>query len=428
MGERRYVYEDWDRAEVLPFVPEGISSLLDIGCAFGGFGAALKTARPDLEVFGIEPEACSAEIAATLSDGVMTGWFPEAMPSDKFDCIVFNDVLEHMSDPWSALEIAGGVVNDCGRVVASIPNVRHYTVLVPLLVKGRWTYHDVGILDRTHLRFFTRSTVRELFETTGWAVESITPTRLDEASTGEIARVLSLLGKRGIDFRARNFVVVARVAGRARRGMKRVRRFWTTRTASAAMSDSSPSSLQEADGLIERGRSSSAFGLSVVIATFNGAAVINEQLTALVDEEVVGGFEVVVADNGSVDATTSIVQSFSDRVSLRLVDASTRRGQAWARNVGAQASRASVIVFLDQDDRISPGYLGAMQRALELHEFVAARIETGTLNQGWRVREIARGARPAKRSVPLGIRMHSRRPQGSLRGCRRVRRVGRARR
>ena len=135
------------------------------------------------------------------------------MPSDKFDCIVFNDVLEHMSDPWSALEIAGDVLNNCGRVVASIPNVRHYTVLVPLLIKGRWTYHDVGILDRTHLRFFTRSTVRELFETTGWAVESITPTRLDEASTGEIARILSLFGKRGIDFRARNFVVVARVAG-----------------------------------------------------------------------------------------------------------------------------------------------------------------------------------------------------------------------
>jgi glycosyltransferase involved in cell wall biosynthesis len=155
------------------------------------------------------------------------------------------------------------------------------------------------------------------------------------------------------------------------------------------VSDSGPPSLQEADGLIERGRSSSAFELSVVIATFNGAAVINEQLTALVDEEVVGGFEVVVADNGSVDATTSIVQSFSDRVSLRLVDASTRRGQAWARNVGAQASRASVIVFLDQDDRISPGYLGAMYRALQHHEFVAARIETGALNQGWQVREIA---------------------------------------
>jgi 2-polyprenyl-3-methyl-5-hydroxy-6-metoxy-1,4-benzoquinol methylase len=214
VGEREYVYEDWERAEVLPFVPQGISSLLDIGCSFGGFGAALKAARPDLEVFGIEPEARAAEIAATRLDGVMTGSFPEAMPNGKFDCIVFNDVLEHMSDPWSALEIAGSVVNDCGRVVASIPNVRHYTVLVPLLVKGRWTYHDVGILDRTHLRFFTRSTVRELFETTGWAVESITPTRLDEASTGEIARVLSFFGKCGIDFRARNFVVVARIVSR----------------------------------------------------------------------------------------------------------------------------------------------------------------------------------------------------------------------
>jgi Glycosyl transferase family 2 len=155
------------------------------------------------------------------------------------------------------------------------------------------------------------------------------------------------------------------------------------------VSTGGPAPLQADDATIERRRGSSALGLSVVIATFNGAASINEQLNSLVNEEVAGEFEVVIADNGSVDATTSIVQSFSDRLSLRLVDASSRRGQAWARNAGAQASRAPAIVFLDQDDRVSPGYLGAMHRALQHHQFVAARIETSTLNQGWRVREIA---------------------------------------
>jgi len=202
-------YGDWERGDVSPFIPPTVRSVLDVGCSFGAFGLGLKRDRPGIEVWGLEPNVEAATVARARLDRVVIGRFPADAPDRLFDCIVFNDVLEHLEDPWSVLKHVKSLLSPGGCVVASLPNIRHFSVLVPLVLKGRWTYRDVGILDRTHLRFFTRSTMVELFESTGWRVDRIDPSRMSQPEEGEVPRMLTLLGRRAEEFRAKNYVVVA---------------------------------------------------------------------------------------------------------------------------------------------------------------------------------------------------------------------------
>ena len=135
-------------------------------------------ARPGIRVTGVEPEL--AGVQSALQSGyvrVEHGLFPDAadpLPDGEFDVVMFLDVLEHMPDPEPALKAAHRLLAPGGRILASIPNVRHFSVWWPLIRHGRWDYEDYGLLDRTHLRFFTRDTMTELFERTGWRVEQVT--------------------------------------------------------------------------------------------------------------------------------------------------------------------------------------------------------------------------------------------------------------
>ena len=96
----------------------------------------------------------------------------EEQPS--VDCLVFGDVLEHLVDPWAALTRLSRLVREGGQVLACIPNVQHYSVIVNLL-RGKWDYQDEGLLDRTHLRFFTLSGIQDLFAKAGLRVFDIQP-------------------------------------------------------------------------------------------------------------------------------------------------------------------------------------------------------------------------------------------------------------
>jgi len=163
------------RPEMLCFVPSNCRRLLDVGCGTGTFGASLKKQNPQIEVWGVEPFASAAAKAADKLDRVITGPFqPETgLPAGAFDCIVFNDVLEHMVEPERALRYAKHLLSAGGTILASIPNVRYLPVLWQLGVRGNWEYGDCGILDRTHLRFFTKSSILKMFQDEGYVVRSI---------------------------------------------------------------------------------------------------------------------------------------------------------------------------------------------------------------------------------------------------------------
>jgi 2-polyprenyl-3-methyl-5-hydroxy-6-metoxy-1,4-benzoquinol methylase len=200
-------YFDLPRPEVLQAIPRGVTSLLDVGCFEGGFGAALKVER-NAFVWGVEQDRRAASVAARRLDRVTVGTFPQAIPNRAFDCITFLDSLEHMEDPWTALRQAHELLTRHGTVVASIPNVQHFSVIAGL-IRGHFAYTDAGILDRTHLRFFTKRTIVDLFEGSGFAVTSVIPLHTDPSSS-RLGRLLSWGGDRTLDFRAMQYLVKAR--------------------------------------------------------------------------------------------------------------------------------------------------------------------------------------------------------------------------
>ena len=123
--------------------------------------------------------------------------------------------------------------------------------------------------------------------------------------------------------------------------------------------------------------------ISVIIPAFNAAETLTEQLTALARQTYQEPFEIVVADNGSTDSTRQIAESFRQQhPSLKVVDASRRRGAGPARNIGAEAAVGRYLAFCDADDKVAPDWLEAMSRALQEHEFVTGSIDHDTLNPG----------------------------------------------
>ena len=120
--------------------------------------------------------------------------------------------------------------------------------------------------------------------------------------------------------------------------------------------------------------------LSIVIPARNAAATLDQQLLAISAQVREGQVEVIVADNGSDDATRSVAESFRERLDLRVIDASGRPGAAHARNAGARVARGRYLAFVDADDQIAPGYVAAVERALDEHAFVACRYDTESLN------------------------------------------------
>jgi 2-polyprenyl-3-methyl-5-hydroxy-6-metoxy-1,4-benzoquinol methylase len=164
-------YFECDRTEMLAYIPQSTRTILEVGCGAGMFGRFVKTQRP-VEIWGVEMDSDAAARASTYLDRVLTGAFPNgvALPERYFDCVVFNDVLEHMIDPWNALAAAKNHLTPEGHVVASIPNIRYLPILYRLLIRGEWTYTPTGALDKTHLRFFTKKSMLAMFDEGGFEV------------------------------------------------------------------------------------------------------------------------------------------------------------------------------------------------------------------------------------------------------------------
>jgi SAM-dependent methyltransferase len=202
-------YLDQPRREVHEYIPPDASHILDVGCWMGGFGASIKASRPERVVWGIEPNAEAAEVASRRLDRVIVGTFPSEAPLGQlFSAVTFIDVVEHFLDPWGAIREAGSLLAPGGVVVAAIPNIRHAEAVYPLLVRGRWDYSDSGLLDQTHLRFFTRATAVELFESSGYEVVRVAPVNMSYKAfdMGFVAR----MSKWCEELFAHHYVVVAR--------------------------------------------------------------------------------------------------------------------------------------------------------------------------------------------------------------------------
>ena len=189
----QYYFES--RPDIQSLIAAHGKRILDVGCAAGELGAALKQAGA-CEVVGIEASIEAASQARSKLDRVIVGDAQSLdlpLDSASFDYVILADILEHLVDPWAALASFSRYLQPEGRVVASIPNARFYAVIARLIF-NRWGYRDSGILDRTHLRFFTWPTIKEMFESAGLRVERVRPVyRLfeDQSRVGRVGALTS---------------------------------------------------------------------------------------------------------------------------------------------------------------------------------------------------------------------------------------------
>jgi methionine biosynthesis protein MetW len=176
---RAHAYEN-PRADVQPHVPVDARRILDLGCASGALGAALKD-RQQAEVVGVENDPLYAARAEAVLDRVITADLEELFSTaegenlGEFDCVVAADVLEHLRDPWSVLAGAVRHLSPGGTAVVSLPNIRYWNTFWAIGVRGTWPRIEFGIFDATHLRFFTLRDARELMEEAGLRVKVVDP-------------------------------------------------------------------------------------------------------------------------------------------------------------------------------------------------------------------------------------------------------------
>ncbi|WP_164116034.1 methyltransferase domain-containing protein [Sphingorhabdus sp. Alg239-R122] len=210
--EFRTTYHDHIRNDVLPHIPKTGGQLLDLG---GGVGATAFAAKE----MGLVDQVGVADLVDNTDSKIdldfsFQGNLEDASFIDhvisqrgKMDVILALDILEHLVDPWATVKKLHESLKPGGVLVASIPNVRNYRALFPLLFKNQWTYRDAGILDRTHLRFFVRATAMELVSSSGLKVENTVSSAVGGGKI-KLFRTMTL----GLfnSFTDRQYIVVAR--------------------------------------------------------------------------------------------------------------------------------------------------------------------------------------------------------------------------
>ena len=203
-------YYENDRPEMLAYIPENATKVLDVGCSNGQFGAAVKN-KTNAEVWGIEPFESFGKLAVDKLDKVfiasVEGTIAD-LPDNYFDVIYFNDVLEHLLDPYTVLEQMKAKLKPGGHVISSIPNIRYFRTFFKLLFKGEWDYQDEGILDRTHVRFFTKKSIVKMYHNAGYDVVSHEGINGSKSLKPFLLNIF--LGFNGMDMKYIQFATVAR--------------------------------------------------------------------------------------------------------------------------------------------------------------------------------------------------------------------------
>jgi 2-polyprenyl-3-methyl-5-hydroxy-6-metoxy-1,4-benzoquinol methylase len=192
--------------DLLNWLPVNAAQVLEVGCGTGQLGRVFLSRNPLSRYLGIELVNEAAKQAEDALHHVITGdiehpailsALDQALDGTQLDLLIFGDVLEHLHDPWKILSILRQRMNEQGVCVACIPNVAHWSLLQQQL-RGRWDYSDAGLLDRTHLRFFTLHSAREMFQQAGWTVMEARPRILwpeqTEAALQKFAPLAAPLG------------------------------------------------------------------------------------------------------------------------------------------------------------------------------------------------------------------------------------------
>jgi glycosyltransferase involved in cell wall biosynthesis/2-polyprenyl-3-methyl-5-hydroxy-6-metoxy-1,4-benzoquinol methylase len=322
-------YFEFARPELLERIPRAARRVLDIGCAGGRLGESLKARQP-VHVTGVEVTESAAQAARTRLDEVLMSDVEKlSLPADSFDAIVCGDVLEHLREPVSLVRKARDWLTEDGVFIASIPNVRHQSVVRGLL-DGNWTYEPAGLLDRDHLRFFTRREIEKLFFRAGFEIHAIDVVpgpgydewvgrgRPGEVNVGSL-HITGLPDEEAEEFYVYQYLITARRSAPANLGLT-----------------------------------------SIVIPVHNQLEYTRlciESIRQYTDEP----YELIAIDNGSTDGTAKYLDSLAD---IKVIRNPENRGFPVAANQGMRAAQGEQILLLNNDTIVTTGWLNRLLRAL----------------------------------------------------------------
>jgi GT2 family glycosyltransferase/2-polyprenyl-3-methyl-5-hydroxy-6-metoxy-1,4-benzoquinol methylase len=318
------------RKHVLDLVPADARRILDVGCAAGLLGEQLRARQP-CEVWGIECEREAARAAGARLDRVIETPVLEAaaaLPRAHFDTLIAADILEHLPDPLAALRALLPSLAADATVVISLPNVQHHSVVRDLL-HGRFTYRPYGILDQTHLRFFTRASVVDLVRRAGLSVERVVPLYVHGRERRAARRRrppagIPLPAEAPVeDFYATQFFVIARAPAPA--------------------------------------PDLSAVKVSIVMLTWNRLDVTRPAIESL-RAQTTQPYELIVVDNGSTDETPAYLDTL-EREGVRVIRNAENRGVAAGWNQGLRVATGDCLMVLNNDVLVAGDWLQRMVRA-----------------------------------------------------------------
>jgi len=194
-------YPDMPNNDLLDRIPLDAEVVLDVGCSTGSLGAAFRRFNPRARLLGIDKDPAAAEIAAQRLDEVaVVDVEKDPLPfalDRPIDCLIYGDILEHLSDPWPVLRRHLEALSDDGTVLICVPNLEHWS-FADRLLRGVWKYEPAGLFDETHLRWFSLESMRDGLQALGLVPCDVHPRVFDatqaEEFTNRIAPALTALG------------------------------------------------------------------------------------------------------------------------------------------------------------------------------------------------------------------------------------------
>lgn len=359
-------YYGFARPEVIKAIIKNkisTAKVLEIGCAGGATGKNLKERLPVQSYVGIDISPEAAEIAKNYLDRVIVANIEETdlaseygLKSGEFDLLLALDVLEHLYNPWDILVELSGYLKSGGYVVASLPNIQNITI-VQDLIKGNWQYQDAGILDATHLRFFTLEAVKKLFNGAGLTIQNIehviNPTidmeKVKESGnkySKENVEIANLTKKEILNLFTYQYIVIAQKESSV-----------TVLNTTPANSNTSHGNLLlphfEHDNIIPQ-------MTSIVILTFNQLEYTKKCVKSL-HKHTPEDHEIIFVDNGSTDGTVKWLKSqLRENKNYKLIENKQNLGFAKGCNQGMEASRGEFILLLNNDVVVAEGWLAGL--------------------------------------------------------------------